>query len=111
MAELNYRTDPDIIDGFLRDAAGYGQGAADAVVAPRSLAEVVAVMERAHADGKAVTVSGAGTGLCGGRVPSSGLVLDTSQLKHIHPITGPAVVAAVAGLGGRGGAGEFLGRM
>jgi len=93
MAELNYRTDPDIIDGFLRDAAGYGQGAADAVVAPRSLAEVVAVMERAHADGKAVTVSGAGTGLCGGRVPSSGLVLDTSQLKHIHPITGPAVVA------------------
>jgi len=93
MADPNYRTDPDVIDGFLRDAAGYGQGSADAVVAPRSLAEVVAVLERAGAERKAVTVSGAGTGLCGGRVPPSGIILDTSQLREIHPITGPVVVA------------------
>jgi len=93
MAEPNYRTDPDVIDGFLRDAAGYGEGAADAVVAPRSLEQVVAVMERAHRERKAVTVSGAGTGLCAGRVPISGIILDTSQLKHIRPVVGNALVA------------------
>jgi D-lactate dehydrogenase (cytochrome) len=93
MAKPTYRTDPDVIDGFLRDAAGYGDGAAEAVVAPRSVADVVAVMERADREGKAVTVSGAGTGLCGGRVPPSGIILDTSRLQTIQPITGPFVVA------------------
>ena len=93
MADPNYRTDPDVIDGFLRDAAGYGQGAADAVVAPRSLDEVVAVMRRAFAEGAAVTVSGAGTGLCAGRVPISGIILDTSQLKHIGPVAAGAITA------------------
>jgi D-lactate dehydrogenase (cytochrome) len=93
MADPTYRTDPDVIDGFLRDAAGYGDGAAEAVVAPRSLADVVSVMERAHREGVAVTVSGAGTGLCGGRVPPSGLILDTSRLQTIQPIDGPLVVA------------------
>ncbi len=93
MSDPNYRTDPDVINGFLRDAGGYGEGSAEAVVSPRSLQDVVAVMERAFAEGKAVTVSGAGTGLCGGRIPISGIILDTSRLKDIAPVTGARVVA------------------
>jgi glycolate oxidase subunit GlcD len=59
-------------------------GHADAVVFPRSTADVAAVMRRCYADGVPITPRGGGTGYAGGAVPQGGIVLSLERLNRIE---------------------------
>jgi D-lactate dehydrogenase (cytochrome) len=92
------KSDPDEIQSFLFDASYMQGGRADQLVFPESVADVSEILARASHDGTPVTVSGAGTGTVGGRIPFGGLVLATNELNHVRSlvrndsISGSAVV-------------------
>src|SRR5512142_3266459 len=68
------RTDADVIAPYLEDTSGF-VGRAEALFTPESEAEVAAILREAQRTETPVTVSGAGTGLTGGRVALGGWVL------------------------------------
>lgn len=67
-------------------------GQAEEVAWPANVEECAALLAQATREGRPVTVSGAGTGVVGGRVPEGGLVL---ALDHLVGVLG--VDAAAAG--------------
>ena len=67
----------DELQDYLTDASFIRDGHADRVVLPETVGEVAEVLAQANRDRVAVTVSGAGTGTVGGRVPYGGMVLAT----------------------------------
>src|ERR1043165_748575 len=83
---MHTKTDADEIQSFLSDASFIRGGHADRVVLPESVEEVSDVLASANRDRTPVTVSGAGTGTVGGRVPFGGIVLATDRLNHIKSI-------------------------
>lgn len=91
------KSDPDEIQSFLADASHMRDGHAERVVFPESTEEVAEVLRAATRDKTPVTVSGAGTGTVGGRIPFAGIVLATDKLKQIksllHKRRGGSVVA------------------
>lgn len=91
------KNQPDEIQSFLSDASYLKGGVASSVVFPESAEEVAEVLARATRDALPVTVSGAGTGTVGGRVPFGGIVLATDRLNRIksiaHSASGGAAVA------------------
>jgi len=80
------KTQPDEMQDFLVDASHIRGGHAERVVFPESAAEVAALLVDASATKTQVTVSGAGTGTVGGRVPFGGIVLATDRLNEIKSI-------------------------
>jgi D-lactate dehydrogenase (cytochrome) len=80
------KSSADEIESFLSDASHLRGGRADRVVFPESAEEVADVLRRATADKTPVTVSGAGTGTVGGRIPFAGIVLATEKLNQIKSI-------------------------
>jgi D-lactate dehydrogenase (cytochrome) len=103
------RGEPDEIARYLEDASGF-TGRAEAVLCPEDEAQVSAILREAQQSGTLVTVSGAGTGLAGGRVAQGGWVLSLERLNQILELAPgrarvqPAVVlkdfqAAVQGAG------------
>lgn len=83
---MQTKSDPDEIQSFLADASFIRDGHADRVVIPETIEEVAEVLAAANRDRVPVTVSGAGTGTVGGRVPFGGIVLATDRLNHIKSI-------------------------
>lgn len=81
------KTQPDEIQSFLSDASYLKGGVASRVAFPETTEEVAEVLATASRDGLPVTVSGAGTGTVGGRVPFGGTVLATDRLNRIKSIT------------------------
>jgi D-lactate dehydrogenase (cytochrome) len=77
------KSNADEIASLLSDASNMKGGHAERAVFPESAAEVAAVLAEAARTGTAVTVSGAGTGVTGGRIPFGGLVLATDRLARI----------------------------
>jgi D-lactate dehydrogenase (cytochrome) len=61
-------------------------GHAERVVFPETSEEAGEVLRAATRDKTPVTISGAGTGTVGGRVPSAGIVLATDKLNQIKSI-------------------------
>jgi D-lactate dehydrogenase (cytochrome) len=80
------KTEPDEIQSFLTDASFIREGHADRVVLPESVEEISEILASANREHLPVTVSGAGTGTVGGRVPFGGLVLATDKLNRIKQI-------------------------
>ncbi|HWS52799.1 MAG TPA: FAD-binding oxidoreductase [Pyrinomonadaceae bacterium] len=80
------KSDPDGIQSFLGDASNLAGGHASRVVLPESAEEVAEVLARCSRDRTPVTVSGAGTGVVGGRVPFGGVVLSTDRLDQIKEV-------------------------
>lgn len=80
------KTKPDEIQSFLSDASFIREGHADRVVLPESVEEVSEILAGANRERVPVTVSGAGTGTVGGRVPFGGIVLATDKLNRIPQI-------------------------
>jgi D-lactate dehydrogenase (cytochrome) len=80
------KSDPDQIESFLTDASHMRDGHADSVVFPENAEEVAEILRSATRDKIPVTVSGAGTGTVGGRIPFAGIVLATDKLKQIKSI-------------------------
>jgi D-lactate dehydrogenase (cytochrome) len=78
----------DGMQSYLADASNLAGGHAARVVFPETAEEVAGVLAGAAAEGIAVTVSGAGTGVVGGRVPFGGVVLATDRLNRIGEIVG-----------------------
>ena len=83
---MHAKTNSDEIESFLTDASFIRGGHADRVVLPESIEEVAEVLAAANRDGTPVTISGAGTGTVGGRVPFGGIVLATDRLNRIKSI-------------------------
>src|SRR5215510_6609302 len=84
---MQTKTSPDEIESFLSDASFIREGHADRVVLPESIEEVSEILASANRDRVPVTISGAGTGTVGGRVPFGGIVLATDKLNRIKSIT------------------------
>jgi D-lactate dehydrogenase (cytochrome) len=80
------KTDPDEIQSFLSDASYLKGGSAGRVVFPENESEIATVLAQATRERTPVTVSGAGTGTVGGRVPFGGVVLATDKLSRIKSI-------------------------
>ena len=80
------KDDPDEVQPFLSDASYMKDGHAERVVFPETPEEVAELLAAATRDNTPVTVSGAGTGTVGGRVPLSGSILATDKLNKIKSI-------------------------
>ena len=96
---MQTKSNPEEIQSYLGDASFIRDGHVESVVFPETVDEVSQVLAKANRDRSQVTVSGAGTGTVGGRVPYGGLLLATDKLNHIKTITsdehgGSAVVEA-----------------
>ena len=74
------------LEDYLSDASFIREGYAERVVIPESVEEVSEVLAGANRERLPVTVSGAGTGTVGGRVPFGGIVLATDRLNRIKVI-------------------------
>ena len=74
------------IESFLTDASFIREGHADRVVFPETIEDVAQILATANRDRTPVTVSGAGTGTVGGRVPFGGIILATDKLNRIKRI-------------------------
>lgn len=96
------KSDPDAIQSFLTDASYMSEGHAESVVFPESAEEVADILKAATRDKTPVTVSGAGTGTVGGRIPLTGVVLSTDKLNEIKSMVrdeqGGGSVVAEAGV-------------
>ncbi len=80
------KSDPDQIQSYLRDASYSKGGHASSVMFPENAQEVAEILADATREGTAITVSGAGTGTVGGRVPFGGVVLATDKLNEIRSL-------------------------
>jgi D-lactate dehydrogenase (cytochrome) len=80
------KSDPDEIESFLSDASHMRDGHADRVVFPENAEEVAQILREASESRTPVTVSGAGTGTVGGRIPFAGVVLATDKLSCIKSV-------------------------
>ncbi len=84
----------DEIASYFSDAANY-QGNCDVVYFPENTGEVAELLKKANRENIKITVSGAGTGLTGGRVPLEGVVLATDKLNKIIEIDKEKKIASV----------------
>jgi len=80
------KDDLSIIQSYLEDSSNTPGGHADKVIIPENIDEVSAALKKSHADKTPVTVSGAGTGQAGGRIPFGGIVISTEKLTKIKEI-------------------------
>ena len=80
------KTEPDEIQSYLTDASHMLEGHAERVLFPESAEEVAEILQTATRDQTPVTVSGAGTGTVGGRIPFAGIVLATDKLNQVKSI-------------------------
>jgi FAD/FMN-containing dehydrogenase len=81
------------VEAYLIDASGF-QGQADRVVVPSSEAELAGVLRDANRERVPVTISGAGTGLTGGRVAQGGWVISLEKFQRIEISPGRAIAGA-----------------
>lgn len=77
------------IDAYLDDSSGY-RGTADRVFLPANVEELREVVKACAKDRIPLTVSGAGTGLAGGRVPHGGWVVSLERFRNIQVNAGRA---------------------
>jgi D-lactate dehydrogenase (cytochrome) len=76
----------DEIQDFLIDASNMRGGFAESVVFPENKEEIAGILSKATKDKTPVTISGAGTGTVGGRVPFGGIVVSLNKLNRIKEI-------------------------
>ena len=80
------KSNPDEIQDYLSDASHMRDGRADRVVFPENAEEVADVLKQASESKTPVTISGAGTGTVGGRIPFAGVVLATDKINQIKSV-------------------------
>jgi FAD/FMN-containing dehydrogenase len=78
---------------LIEDASGF-RGEADRLLTPETDAEVSAILSRASAEGIPVTITGAGTGLTGGRVAQGGWSLSLEKFRRLEIHPGRAIAGA-----------------
>jgi len=81
------------MESYLGDASGL-RGNAERAVVPRSEEELLEVVREAAREKIPITVSGAGTGVTGGRVPVGGWVVSLEKFRRLEIRDGCAIVGA-----------------
>ncbi len=81
------------MDSYLIDASGF-QGRADKICVPVNEAELLEILRDASRNKTPVTISGAGTGLTGGRVAQGGWVISLEKFQRLEVHQGRAMVGA-----------------
>lgn len=76
---------------YLEDASGF-RGHADQVLVPVDETELIGILETASRDRIPVTISGAGTGVTGGRVAQGGWVVSLEKFRRLDIHEGRAIV-------------------
>ncbi|UCG45378.1 MAG: FAD-binding oxidoreductase, partial [Candidatus Bathyarchaeota archaeon] len=76
-------TAPETIENYLTDESRLVTGEANAVFFPRTEAHVTKILRKANEQKIQVTISGAGTGITGSRVPTGGIVLATEKMTKV----------------------------
>lgn len=79
------KTDPDFIEPYNKDASNY-RGNAGIVYIPENTDELSEIVAQCYMNDTQVTVSGAGTGLCGGRTAPEGAVISMEHFNRILDI-------------------------
>lgn len=96
---LDISTDPDVLEGYRRDAAAYEvvpAGMPLALVRPRTTAEVRMAVQAAGRHGVSIVPRGAGTGLSGGANALDGcLILCTERMTRIIDLDCDSLTATV----------------
>lgn len=88
--------DPDLVAPWTTDWRGKYRGAAAAVLAPRSVEEVSAILALASATGTAIVPQGGNSSMVGGATPpadGSALILSTRAMNAIRAIDADANLA------------------
>ncbi|MBN1793414.1 MAG: FAD-binding oxidoreductase [Candidatus Omnitrophica bacterium] len=80
------KRNPAEIQSYLEDASNVQAGHAEAVYFPEIIDDVITCMRESFRTKTPLTVSGGGTGVCGGRIPFGGLILATDLLDKIGPV-------------------------
>jgi len=80
------KNDQETFSDYLEDSSGLGGGWADEIVFPETEQEASEFLSEAAAKKIPVTISGAGTGIVGGRIPFGGAILSTANLNKILDI-------------------------
>jgi FAD/FMN-containing dehydrogenase len=95
----NVLTDPDVTGGYTTDWTRRFHGQALCVVRPASTGEVSAVVRACAAAGVPMVPQGGNTGLVGGGIPMSGVLVSLGRLGRLDPVdTVAAQVTAGAGV-------------
>jgi len=76
-------TEPATVENYLTDESRLIVGKAEKVFFPRTEAHIVKILSDANKRKIRVTISGAGTGITGSRVPQGGIVLTTERMTNV----------------------------
>ncbi len=79
---MTIKTENDEIIDYLSDASCFS-GHAEKVYMPSDTSEIIEIIKNANLTGEAITISAAGTGLTGSRVPLGGSILSMENFNHI----------------------------
>ena len=91
------KKDKDIIAGYFQDTSNVFGGNANEVAIAQNNNDVLTFLEQCNNEREKVTISGAGTGNTGGRIPFGGKVLSIEKLNNIVSVikkeNGSSIVA------------------
>lgn len=79
------KTDQDEIENYLIDASNL-HGYAEKLIIPENTTELGEIIQELYSKSIPYTISGAGTGLVGGRVPFEGVIISMEKLNKILEI-------------------------
>ena len=88
------KQDKDTIEPYLKDASNY-HGSADIVYIPEDEKELIDIVDECFSKKIPISVSGAGTGLGGARVPLGGAVISLEKLNKIINVDTQKNIAVV----------------
>ena len=80
------KSDPDLIFPYLEDYSNLKGGFCDSVIFPETEQEIAEVLRTASLKKTPLTLSAAGTGVTGGRIPFGGSVLSLEKMSRILDI-------------------------
>lgn len=79
------KDDFDEIQPYLIDASNF-KGHAKKVYIPETISELQKIVKKLYENNEEITISGAGTGLSGGRVPQNGIIISLERMNKIKQI-------------------------
>ncbi|GAB1372674.1 FAD-binding oxidoreductase [Candidatus Kapaibacterium sp.] len=80
---INIKYDSEVIYPYTYDSSNL-RGSADLLLIPKSIDELSESLKYCFDNNIKVTISGAGTGITGARVPFGGAIISTERYKHIE---------------------------
>ncbi len=81
---LNENTDPKIIENYIRDESSIIIGKAKKILFPQNEMQIFEILKDANIKKEFVTISGAGTGITGSRVPFDGWIVSTELMTCVN---------------------------